>query len=69
LSKGIQIIFESIEDHIAFYAQKMDGCYVDDEKVCPQPGLFYGGWVTDDIVGPIKGVPGSEGWQDDRYWV
>ena len=54
--------YESIKGHLAFYAQKMDACYVDDEKVWPQPGIFYGGWVTDDIVGPIKGEPGSEGW-------
>jgi uncharacterized protein (DUF427 family) len=54
--------YEAIKDHIAFYPQKMDACYVDDEKARPQPGIFYGGWVTDDIVGPIKGEPGSELW-------
>jgi hypothetical protein len=40
----------------------MDACYVDGELVTPQPGNFYGGWVTQDIVGPFKGVPGSWGW-------
>ena len=42
--------------------QKMDACYVDGERVKPQPGGFYGGWITNDIVGPFKGEPGTEGW-------
>jgi uncharacterized protein (DUF427 family) len=46
----------------AFYPAKMDTCYVGDEKAVPQPGGFYAGWVTSKITGPIKGVPGSEGW-------
>lgn len=54
--------FAPIKDHIALYAAPMDGCYVDGEKASPQPGGFYGGWVTKDIVGPIKGIPGSMGW-------
>lgn len=54
--------FEGIRDYLAFYAAKMDACTVNGETVRPQPGGFYGGWVTDEIVGPIKGVPGSEGW-------
>ena len=54
--------FIDIRGCIAFYAQKMDACHVDGEKVHPQPGLFYGGWVTQDIVGPIKGAPGTEHW-------
>jgi len=54
--------YEAIKDHLAFYASKMDACLVDGETVRPQPGGFYGGWVTDDIVGPIKGEPGSEYW-------
>lgn len=37
-------------------------CYVDDERASPQPGGYYGGWVTADLAGPIKGEPGSEGW-------
>ncbi|MCZ7617696.1 MAG: hypothetical protein M5U32_05090 [Myxococcota bacterium] len=32
------------------------------ERVTPQPGGFYAGWVTREIVGPCKGEPGSEGW-------
>lgn len=54
--------FEAIRSYLAFYASRMDACYVDDEKVQPQPGGFYGGWITGDIVGPFKGGPGSWGW-------
>jgi uncharacterized protein (DUF427 family) len=54
--------FEAIKDHLAFYAGLMDACYVDDELVKPQPGDFYGGWITSDIVGPFKGAPGTLGW-------
>ncbi len=54
--------FESIKDHVAFYAGPMDGCTVDGERVKPQPGGFYGGWITSDVVGPFKGDPGTLGW-------
>lgn len=54
--------YREMKDYIAFYAQFMEACYVDDEKVIPQPGGFYGGWITADIVGPFKGGPGSGGW-------
>ena len=54
--------YEGIQNYVAFYASKMDACTVNGEKVRPQPGGFYGGWVTNNIVGPIKGEPGSEGW-------
>ena len=54
--------FASIKDHLSFYAGLMDTCRVDGEKVQPQPGDFYGGWITSDIVGPFKGEPGSWGW-------
>jgi hypothetical protein len=40
----------------------MEGCFVDGERVLPQPGDFYGGWVTHEIVGPFKGDPGTRGW-------
>jgi hypothetical protein len=42
--------------------QPMDACYVDGEKVTPQAGNFYAGWITSDIVGPFKGEPGTRGW-------
>ncbi len=54
--------FAAIKDHVAFYAAPMDAVLVDGEKARPQPGNFYGGWVTDDIVGPFKGEPGTMGW-------
>ena len=54
--------FESIKDYVSFYANKMDECYVADEKVKPQEGDFYGGWITSKIVGPFKGGAGTWGW-------
>ncbi len=54
--------YTSIKNYVAFYPQKMDACYVDGELVKPQPGGFYGGWITSGIVGPFKGEPGTEGW-------
>ncbi len=48
-----------IKDHIAFYPALMDACYIDGERVRPQPGGFYGGWITSNIVGPFKGAPGG----------
>ena len=53
--------FEEVADHLSFYPAALH-CTVDGERVRPQPGGFYGGWVTDAIVGPIKGEPGSGGW-------
>lgn len=54
--------FAAIQDYVAFYPAPMDACYVDGEKVQPQPGNFYGGWITQDIVGPFKGSEGTWGW-------
>lgn len=54
--------FAPIADHVAFYAGPMVACFVDDERVTPQPGGFYGGWITSDVVGPFKGGPGTWGW-------
>lgn len=54
--------YEELAGFIAFYPGRLDQCQLDDEVVRPQPGRYYGGWVTDDIVGPFKGEPGSEGW-------
>jgi uncharacterized protein (DUF427 family) len=54
--------FASLKDHLAFYPQMMDSCTVDGERVRPQPGEFYGGWITSDILGPFKGEPGSATW-------
>lgn len=54
--------FEPIAHAIAFYPGRVDRATVDGEVVRPQPGTFYGGWVTDAIVGPFKGEPGTAGW-------
>ncbi|MEN0110721.1 MAG: DUF427 domain-containing protein [Planctomycetota bacterium] len=55
-------VFAPIAGYLAFYARLMDACWVDGERAQPQPGGFYGGWVTSDLVGPIKGEPGTEFW-------
>jgi uncharacterized protein (DUF427 family) len=53
--------FEAICDYVCFYPSAL-ACYVDGERVQAQPGLFYGGWVTQEIVGPFKGEPGTQHW-------
>ena len=47
---------------MAVYAGPFEEITLDGEVVRPQPGGFYGGWVTDEVVGPFKGGPGSWGW-------
>ena len=54
--------FAPIKNYVAFYPSRMDRCLVDGEEVRSQPGDFYGGWITDDVVGPFKGDPGTMGW-------
>ncbi|MCP4003357.1 MAG: DUF427 domain-containing protein [bacterium] len=54
--------FERLRDFVGFFAGRVDACYVADQRVRPQPGDFYGGWITPDLVGPFKGHPGSESW-------
>lgn len=54
--------FESLAGRVAVYARPMDACEVDGEAVTPQPGDFYGGWITSGVTGPFKGAPGSLGW-------
>lgn len=54
--------FAALAGAVAFYAQAMDRCTIDGEIVTPQPGGFYGGWITSDIVGPFKGEPGTNFW-------
>ena len=51
-----------LRHHVAVYAGRMDACFIGDEQVTPQPGGFYGGWITRDLVGPFKGGPGTEFW-------
>jgi uncharacterized protein (DUF427 family) len=54
--------FASIAGSWAFYAQRLDECWVDEERVVPNEGSFYGGWITSNITGPFKGAPGTSNW-------
>ncbi|MFL6159268.1 MAG: DUF427 domain-containing protein [Marmoricola sp.] len=54
--------YEVLRDHVALYPAAMDSCTVDGELVQPQPGGFYGGWITSRVTGPFKGAPGTLGW-------
>jgi uncharacterized protein (DUF427 family) len=50
-----------IAGHLAFYAHQLE-CFVGGARVVPQPGGFYGGWITPELVGPFKGESGTSGW-------
>jgi uncharacterized protein (DUF427 family) len=54
--------FEELVGRVAVYPARMERCIVDDEVVRAQAGDFYGGWITEKIVGPFKGEPGTQGW-------
>ena len=54
--------FAAIAGALAVMPALVDRCTVDGEEVIPQPGGFYGGWITSRVAGPFKGVPGSTGW-------
>ncbi|HEX2932423.1 MAG TPA: DUF427 domain-containing protein [Candidatus Binatia bacterium] len=56
-----QAPYGAISGYFSFYPGRVE-CFVDNERVGPQPGYFYGGWITDEIVGPWKGAPGTESW-------
>ena len=53
---------DALAGHVAVMPGLVDACFVDGERVRPQEGGFYGGWVTDRVVGPFKGGPGTWGW-------
>ena len=55
-------LFAALAGHLAFYAGLMDEAWVGDLRVIPQPGDFYGGWVTPNLDGQIKGAPGTRHW-------
>src|SRR4051812_29552399 len=59
--EGPQPGFEVLRGHLSFYPARIE-CYVDGIRVTGQPGGFYGGWITPEVVGPFKGEPGSSGW-------
>jgi len=54
--------YAAITDHVAFYPGRVDEAWVDGERVMPQAGDFYGGWITPEVLGPFKGAPGTRGW-------
>ena len=54
--------YEVLGGHISLYPGQMDLVTVDSERVRAQDGGFYGGWITDRVVGPFKGAPGTRGW-------
>ena len=54
--------YAALAGHLAFYASRVEECWVDNERVVPQPGNFYGGWITSNLRGPFKGAPGTRGW-------
>ena len=54
--------YGALAGHVAFYCAAMDRCDVGGEAAQPQPGGFYGGWVTSWVTGPFKGAPGTMGW-------
>ena len=54
--------YDAIAGHLAFYPQRVDACFIDDERVEGNDGSFYGGWITADLRGPFKGAPGTLGW-------
>jgi uncharacterized protein (DUF427 family) len=54
--------YQALRDHICFYPGRVDSAWLDEERVHAQPGDFYGGWITSDLVGPFKGGAGTRGW-------
>ena len=56
-----RVPYELILGYFSFYPGRVE-CFLDNERVRPQPGYFYGGWMTNEIVGPWKGERGTESW-------
>jgi uncharacterized protein (DUF427 family) len=54
--------YAELRDHVAFYPQAVDACWLGEERVEPNAGDFYGGWITGDLQGPFKGAPGTLHW-------
>ena len=54
--------YAGLKNYLAFYPSKVEACYLGDERVRAQEGDFYGGWITDKVVGPFKGGAGTWGW-------
>ncbi|WP_394729745.1 DUF427 domain-containing protein [Altererythrobacter sp. GH1-8] len=54
--------FAPIAGYLAFYPEPFNQCLVDGHEILPQPGGFYGGWISPFEAGPFKGIPGSRFW-------
>ena len=54
--------FLPIAGYLAFYVTLMERCSVGGVTATPQPGDFYGGWVTPNLTGIVKGAPGTRHW-------
>jgi hypothetical protein len=54
--------YTALVDHLCFYPSRVDACWLGDRRAVAQDGDFYGGWITDALVGPFKGAPGTLGW-------
>ena len=54
--------YMALRGYLAFYATRVDECWVGEERVVPQPGDFYGGWITSNLRGPFKGAAGTRFW-------
>ncbi len=54
--------FRALKDFLAFYASRVNGCWVGDERAQAQASDFYGGWITPRVIGPFKGPPGTHDW-------
>ena len=54
--------FLPIKNHFSFYSSKFSDCFINKEKVTPQDGDFYGGWITKNLIGPFKGKKGTLAW-------
>ena len=49
--------FAQLAGWISLYPRLVDRCTLEGETVSPQPGSFYGGWITSAVIGPFKGDP------------
>ncbi len=54
--------YEALAGYVAFYPGRVESALLDGEAVQPQPGNFYGGWITTAVVGPFKGLTGTADW-------
>ena len=61
-ARRVSATYPELADRVSLYPAPFDEITLGGERVVPQPGGFYGGWITHDVVGPFKGGPGSWGW-------